>query len=53
MEDPKSEDFSRASTRKICPRKSHEKTKKNAQTLFFQADEGQEKATEKPRKSNE
>ena len=26
---------------------------KNAQTLFFQADEGHEKATEKPRKSHE
>ena len=32
------------------PRKSHEKTTKNAQTLFFQADEGREKATEKPRR---
>ena len=45
-----SEDCSRASTRKICPkwgpRKSHEKTTKKAQTLVFQADEGHEKATE-------
>ena len=52
-----SEDFSRASTRKICPkwgpRKSHGKATENAQTLFFQADEGHVKATEKPRKSNE
>ena len=34
------------------PRESHGKTTKNAQTLFFQADEGHEKATEKPRKNH-
>ena len=32
------------------PRKSHTKATKNAQTLFFQADEGHAKATKKPRK---
>ena len=48
-----SEDFSRASTRKIAQNEGHEKANKKAPTMFFQADEGHEKATKKPRKSNE
>ena len=47
------EDFSRASTRKICPKWGHEKATKKVQTLCFQADEGHEKVTSTNVTSNE
>ena len=47
-----SEDFSRASTRKICPKWGPRKSHKKGPNIVFQADEGHEKATGKVTSKN-